>query len=61
MSLIIFFDIDIFDQNSRLLEIEDKVNLTLVIKNRHGMLFYRTNNKKIYQRMWIFVIHEKSI
>ena len=61
MSLIIFFDIDIFDQNSRSLEIEDKVNLTLVIKNRHGMLFYRTNNKKIYQRMWIFVIHEKFI
>ena len=57
MSLIIFFGIDIFDQNSRSLEIGDKVNLTLVIKKRHGMLFYRTNNKKIYQKIWIFVIH----
>ena len=61
MSLIIFFGIDIFDQNSRSLEIGDKVNLTLVIKKRHGMLFYRTNNKKIYQKIWIFVIHQKSI
>ena len=36
------------DQNGRPLEIEDQVNLTLLIINRNGMLFCRTQNKKIY-------------
>ena len=35
------------DQNGTPLEIEDKVNLTLLIINRHAMIFYRTKNKKI--------------
>ena len=34
------------DQNRRPLEIEDKVNLTLLI-NRNAMIFYRTKNQKI--------------
>ena len=34
------------DQNGRPLEIEDKVNLTLLI-NRNDVRFYRTQNKKI--------------
>ena len=48
------------DQNGRPLEIEDKVNYHLLI-NRNSMLFYRSKNKKICQRIWIFVILEKSI
>ena len=34
------------DQNRRPLEIDDKVNLTLLI-NRNAMIFYRTKNQKI--------------
>ena len=37
------------DQNVRSLEIEDKVNLTLPIKKRNDILFYRTKNRKICQ------------
>ena len=36
------------DQNDRQLEVEDKVNLTCLLINRYGTLFYRTKNKKIY-------------
>ena len=36
------------DENGRPLEIEDKVNLKLFIKNRNATIFYRTKNKKIY-------------
>ena len=46
------------DQNSRPLEMEDKVNLLVKLKYP---LFYRTKNKKICQRIWIFVVREKSI
>ena len=35
------------DQSGRRLEIEDKVNLGL---------HFRTKNKKIWQRIWIFII-----
>ena len=42
------------DQNVRSLEIEDKVNLTLPIKKRNDILFYRTKNGKICQTKWIF-------
>ena len=35
------------DQNGRPLEIEDKVNLTLLINNRNDSIFYSTKNKKI--------------
>ena len=35
------------DQNSRPLEIEGKVNLTLFIISRNGAMFYRTKNEKI--------------
>ena len=44
------------DQNSGVLKIEDKVNLTLLINNRNGMLLYRIKNKKIFQRIWNLVI-----
>ena len=37
------------DQNVRSLEIKDKVNLTLPIKKRNDILFYRTKNGKICQ------------
>ena len=47
-------------QNGCLLEIEDYVNLTLLI-NRNEAFFYRTKNKKICQRIWVFVIWKKSI
>ena len=36
------------DQNDTQLEVEDKVNLTCLLINRYGTLFYRTKNKKIY-------------
>ena len=48
------------DQNGRPVEIKDKVNLTFLI-NRDDALFYETKNKKIHQRIWIFVICKKSI
>ena len=35
------------DQNSRPLEIEDKVNLTLLLIKRNDLIFYRTKNKKM--------------
>ena len=35
------------DQNGRPLEIEDKVNLTLLINKTNTTIFYRTKNKKI--------------
>ena len=47
-------------QNSRPSEIERKVNLRLVLINRNDTLFYRTKNKKIRQKICIFVIREKS-
>ena len=36
------------DQNGRPLEIEDKNDLTLLIKNRDDKLFYRSKNNKIW-------------
>ena len=47
-------------QNGRPLEI-DKVNLalTLILINRTDAIFYRTNNKKICLKIWIFVICKK--
>ena len=59
-----FHDISVTfaDQNGRPLEIEDKVNLTfMLLTNRNDTLFYRTKNKKICQRIWVFVIRKKSI
>ena len=35
------------NQNDRPLEIEGKVNLTLLIKKRIATIFYRTKNKKM--------------
>ena len=35
------------NQNGRPLEIEDKVNLTLLLINRNDAIFYRTKNNKI--------------
>ena len=35
------------DQNGRTLEIEAKVNLTLLINKYNNAIFYRTRNKKI--------------
>ena len=35
------------DQNGRALEIEDKVNLTLLINKQKCGIFYRTTNNKI--------------
>ena len=35
------------NQNDRPLEIEVKVNLTLLIKKRIATIFYRTKNKKM--------------
>ena len=46
-------------QNGRPLEIEEKVNLKLLILNRDKSLFYRSQNKKISQGIWNFVISEK--
>ena len=48
------------DENGRLLEIEDIVWHYLSI-NGNGMSPERTKNKKICQRIWIFVICKKSI
>ena len=42
------------DQNGRPLEIEGKVNLTLLLINRNDTSFYRTKNKKIGQTIRIF-------
>ena len=39
--------ITFMDQNGRPLEIEDKVNLTLLINETNTTIFYRTMNKKI--------------
>ena len=39
--------ITFMDQNGRPLEIEDKVNLTLLINKTNTTIFYRTMNKKI--------------
>ena len=39
--------ITFMDQNGRPLEIEDKVNLTLLINKTNTTIFYRTKNKKI--------------
>ena len=38
-------------QNSIPLEIEDKVNLTLLINEQNDMLFYRTKKRKICQKI----------
>ena len=45
------------DQNGRLLEIADKVNLTLLI-NRNDT-FHRPKNEKICQKIWTFLICKK--
>ena len=44
------------DQNSGALKIEDKVNLTLLINNRNGMLLYRIKKKKYFKGygIWSF-------
>ena len=47
------------DQNGRPLEIEGKVNLTLLLINRNDASFYRTKNKKIGQTIRIFFIRKK--
>ena len=52
--------ITFMDENGRLLEIENIVWHYLSI-NGNSMLPERTKNKKICQRIWIFVICEKSI
>ena len=49
------------DQNDKPLQIEDKVNMTLLLRKRNDTLFYRNKNKKICPSIWIFVIHKKSI
>ena len=36
------------DKNGRLLETEDKFNLTLLINDRNDAIFCRTKNKKIW-------------
>ena len=46
------------DQNVRLLEIADKVILTLLI-NRNDTLFHRLKNEKICQKIWTFLICKK--
>ena len=48
-------------QNGTPSEIEDKVNLKLLTNRWKYLFFCKTKNKKICQRMWIFVIPEKSI
>ena len=48
-------------QNSRPLEIGNKVIWHCFLINRNDKLFYRTKNKKICQWIWIFVICEKSL
>ena len=48
-------------QNGTPSEIEDKVNLTLLTNRWKYTFFCKTKNKKICQRMWIFVIREKYI
>ena len=47
------------DKNGRLFEIEHKISLHCVLTNINDKLFYRTKNKKICQRIWIFVIRQK--
>ena len=50
------------DQNLRSLEMEDKINLTLLInKSKSHRLFYRTQIKKICHWIWTFVICNKII
>ena len=39
--------ITVMNRNGRPLEIEDKVNFTLLINNRNATIFHRTKNKKI--------------
>ena len=44
------------NQNSGALKIEDKVNLTLLINNRNGMLLYRIKKRKYFKGygIWSF-------
>ena len=44
------------NQNSGALKIEDKVNLTLLINNRNGMLLYRVKKRKYFKGygIWSF-------
>ena len=55
------FIITFTDQNDKLSEIEDKVNLILLLINRNGTMFYRTKIKKIQQRICIFALWENHI
>ena len=47
------------DQNFKLLEIKDKINITLVIKEgvkyKNDSLFNSTEGSSICKRLWIFV------
>ena len=47
--------ITLTDQNKRLLESENEVNLNYLLINRDGMLFCRTKNEETCQRICIFV------
>ena len=50
------------DEKGRLSEIEDKVNLTLLINKKIWLVIpYKTKNKKVCERILIFVIWEKFV
>ena len=45
------------DQNSQPLEIEDRINLTMVIKYCINEIFIRTKRLNICERIWIHVFY----